>query len=507
MTAPIVVVGAGAAGAVIAARATEGDAREVRLLEAGPDYPPDVALPGDLVDGTRNSMLAHDWGYHHLPTRGQRVFPLPRGRVVGGSSAVNTCIALRGHPYDYDEWAARGLTEWSFERCLPAFKRLETDLDFQNQWHGASGPVRIRRHPPSERVRWQRAFLDACAHLGFPACADTNDPTTPLGYGPHAMNKIDGVRQSAARCYLTAEVRGRAGFTLEPDTLVRRVLFEQRKVVGVEVEQAGRVLRVAASQVFLCGGAINTPGILLRSGIGAWADLAAIGVEQVVELPGVARRLLDHPGAAFVVLPKGGVCDTSDPLIQTVMRYTSKDSEYPGDVQLQAGSHLPLSSRSLPFVTLMCSIGKPRGTGVLRFTSADPRARPRIESRLVEHPDDRRRAIEALRLGFELAQTPALSELLRVHVYPPRHWLTSDDRLDRFIALGTGSGYHPSGTVPMGTDRDPDAATDQYGRVRGVEGLFVADASLMPTIPSSNTHLPTLMIGERFGEWLRQGVI
>ena len=203
MYAETIVVGAGSAGAVIAARATEGGRREVLLLEAGPDYPDPDGVPGDLRDGTRNSMRLHDWGQKHRPRpEWPMLWWLPRGKVVGGSSAVNTCIALRGDPADYDEWGSVGLPDWSWDQCLPAFRRLENDLDIRSPWHSQDGPMPIRRPTPSELGPWQVAFLEACSELGFPRCEDSNDPTT-TGAGPHAMNLIDGVRMGAGRCLIS----------------------------------------------------------------------------------------------------------------------------------------------------------------------------------------------------------------------------------------------------------------------------------------------------------------
>ncbi|MGH7295949.1 MAG: GMC family oxidoreductase N-terminal domain-containing protein, partial [Polyangiaceae bacterium] len=246
-----IVVGAGSSGAVAAARATEGGVRQVMLVEAGPDYPDPDGTPADLRDGTRNSMRRHDWGQMHRPTPGHKLlFWFPRGRVVGGSSAVNTCIALRGQPHDYDEWASMGLRDWSWDRCLPAFKRLENDLDVRSEWHSQAGPIPIRRHRRDELAPWQAAFLEGCAALGFPTCDDSNDPTT-TGAGTHAMNLVDGVRMSAARCYLDARARARENLLVRPDTMVRRVLLRNRRVVGLEVETHGRVHTLETSRVVL----------------------------------------------------------------------------------------------------------------------------------------------------------------------------------------------------------------------------------------------------------------
>jgi choline dehydrogenase len=503
--ADVVVVGAGSSGAVIASRATEGGARQVLLLEAGPDYPDPDGVPDDLRDGTRNSMRRHDWGLLHRPHPRSRILHwFPRGRVVGGSSAVNTCIALRGQPHDYDEWASLGLPDWSWDQCLPAFRRLENDLDVRGPWHSQDGPIPIRRHRPDELAPWQAAFLDACASLGFPRCDDSNDPES-TGAGPHAMNLVDGVRMSAARCYLGREVRRRDNLVVQADTLVRRVILRDRRVAGLEVETHGRVQSIACSRVVLCAGATATPGILLRSGIGPRASVERLGVEVVVDLPAVGSRLLDHPGSAIFLRPRAPHRVPGRTFLQTVLRYTSKAGPR-NDMFLQAGSVVPLPYGDLPLVSLMQSVGKSYGRGTIEFCSPNPRARPRIESHLLVDEADRARAIDAMQLAVQLAQSPPLRDLA-TFFWPPARVVTSGKRLAEWIDLVSGSSYHPCGTVPMGADdaRDAEAATDGRGRVRHVEGLWVADASLMPTIPSAHTNLTALMMGERFGEWLRRG--
>jgi len=313
------------------------------------------------------------------------------------------------------------------------------------------------------------------------------------------MNKVGGERMSVLRCYFTPEARRRENLRIESNVLVRRVIFSGLRAVGVEVEREGRVETIRCKRIMLSAGAISTPGILLRSGVGPRERVERLGVALVRDLPSVGARVLDHHGAAIFFVPSFGVVDLDDPLIQTLYRFTSKDSDFANDMQIQAGSILPFPWVTIPLVSLMCVVGKPRGHGELHWDSADPHARPRIASHVLELREDRERAVAALRRAFEIAQSPPMRALGRL--FWPRQSTLLSDRMHDAIRSACDSGYHPCGTVPMGQ------ATDSRGRVNGTTNLWVADASLMPTVPSANTNLTCIMMGERFGEWMSRGVL
>jgi choline dehydrogenase len=320
------------------------------------------------------------------------------------------------------------------------------------------------------------------------------------------MNKIGGERMSAARCWLGPAVRRRDNLRIRPGTLVRRVLFENRRVTGVEVESGGRVETIRCRRVVLAAGAVMTPGILLRSGIGPRAEVARLGVALVADVPAVGARLLDHPGAAIILVPRSYQPSLGAPLLQTMLRYTSAGSLLPGDMQLQPGSFIHFPTGVVPGVSLMAMVGKPSGWGTIVFPSADPHARPRLDGRHLVDGADLDRAVEAISLAYDLTRTRAMRGTVH-YFWPGERILCDPEALRAWIWRSCGSGYHPCGTAPMGPEGAADAAVDPHGRVRGVTGLHVADASIMPTVPSANIHLPGLMIGERFGEWLRDDSI
>jgi choline dehydrogenase len=476
----------------------------VLLLEAGPDYPNLEALPEDLQNANHGSFTAHDWKLTYTPSatsRPDQIFA--RGRVTGGSSAVNTAIALRGMPADYDEWASLGCPSWSWQKILPYFIRLETDLDFGDRpLHGNNGPLPIRRHPREELVPYQAAFLDACAELGYPARADHNDPAT-TGAGPHPMNKRGTLRISTAIAYLQP-ARDRANLEIRGDTTVRRVTFKDGEATGVEVRtKDGATASITARQVVLASGAIHTPAVLVRSGIGPRDVLERLSIGVVCERAGVGQHLQDHPAIGPTLEPKEGIANFDQPVIQTTLYYTATGSSDVNDMQLEPLSFMHFVGGRL-LMGLAACVFKSYSFGRLEFDSADIDARPRIVMDYLNDDRDYDKIVDGLYRGMELVNTKAVRAVIDGVRRPTAAELADKGVLETFIRRNCATGAHPSCTARMGPADDEYAVCDDRGFVHGVRNLRLADASMMPRVPSANTNVPTIMIGERIGEWVRE---
>ena len=510
----VIVAGAGSGGCVVSSRVSEDPRIRVLLIESGPDYPNLESLPEDLRNVNHASFSDHDWKLEYTPSATSRTLPFTRGRVVGGSSAVNTAIALRGVPEDYDEWARLGNPLWSWERVLPAFVRLENDLDFPDApYHGSTGPLPIRRHTRDELAPFQAACVNAFREAGYPECADHNDPDS-TGYGPHPMNKRGSLRISAAIAYLTP-ARDRPNLTILPDTDVRRVLFKDGAVSGVEVRTRGAIQTIAAPHVVLACGAVHTPAVLVRSGIGPREVLDRLGVAVVCPLEGVGRNLMDHPAIGPTLYPNDGVVDWEMPVIQATLRYTALTSvgqgpspdRRPGadfnDMQLEPLSFMHIAGGRLLTGIAAC-VFKSYSRGGLEFESADIDAQPRIRSNYLSDERDYAKLRDGLRRALELCETRAVTAVISGIRRPAKDELSDEAALETWIRRNVATGAHPSCTARMGPADDPNAVADERGFVQGVRNLRIADASLMPVVPRANTNIPTIMLAERIAEWTRE---
>ncbi|MFW2387960.1 MAG: GMC family oxidoreductase [Polyangiales bacterium] len=524
-----IVVGSGSAGAIVAARLAEDPELSVLLLEAGgSDRTTLVRKPGmiSLVQQVKQLKAKVDWGFHTVPQAGlnDRCITYTRGKVVGGSSSVNGMIYLRGNIENYNDWAAQGCEGWSFEDVLPFYKKLEDHQDGESEYHGAGGPIRVSRHPDDQISPVSLAFMKAVSSVcGVPILDDFNGANQNCA-SLMQMSCADGVRSSTGEGYIQPSL-SKPNFRLEMRALVQRVVLENGRATGVEYEQAGkRVVAQARREVILSGGAIGSPQILMLSGVGPAAHLREHGVDVKLDLPGVGQNLHDHALVPLVFrartsLHRGTPAHFFGGMFKEYMFgngwFGRSVFEACAFVKSHPGARLPdLQLHTLPWgypdpnqdgperahvdtghcLSVLPTLLYPKSRGEVRLNSADASDAPLIDPAFMTEPEDVQFMLDAIRKSREICNHPELADHL-VEEISPGAARTSDEELIEDIKLRTGTVYHPVGTCKMGVDEM--AVVDPMLRVRGIEGLRVVDASIMPQVTGSNTNAPSMMIGER----------
>jgi choline dehydrogenase len=546
----VIVVGAGSAGCVVAARLSENGARRVLLLEAGSDYRSVDELPTEIA--MARSMGAafpghpNNWSFVGalLP---DRPYPLARGKIVGGSSAVNGVYWVRARPGDLRKWTDLGNDLWSYDHVLPFFKKSETDLDFSDAFHGADGPMKISRPKPEHLAPVSQAFVEACLRAGFPEEPDKNS-TGPEGIGPVPTNAPEGIRVNTGLAYLTS-ARERSNLTIRGDALVRRVLFDGTRAVGVEAEHEGQRVEYRADEIVLCAGGIKTPQLLLLSGVGPADELRKHRIEVVHDSPGVGRGAKDHPSVVVNFSVKDDAApplpDQLARLLQTCLNHAASGPGGEGELQIgcsaasfaqamkavrrdggkggrlpsyvlrpratiKALRHLPvglmLSQRKMQDnLILLCSMDGEKSEGTISLRSADPHDQPVIDLNYLSHPDDLPRLVTNTRTAVSLLRSPEFKRLGARVVGPSEPDLASNGSLGGWIRGNLGTSLHTMRTARMGPESDRNAVVDQRCRVHGVEGLHVVDISIIPEVIRRGPAATAVMIGERGAHFLKGG--
>lgn len=541
----VIVVGAGAAGAPLAARLSEDEGRKVLLLEAGKDYTRTEDFPPAVKNGgTFETMIpgaAHDWGFQGQLTP-EKTLVVNRGKILGGSTALNGTYFVRGRKTDFDAWSQNGNDLWKWENVLPFYKKLEADQQYgDSDVHNSSGPVFVTR--PSLDNDFGKAFMAGAKELGHPEELDKNDQQEP-GAGPIPTNNKDGLRVNTGIAYINPIRDSRKNLTVQGETFVRRVVFEGKRAVGVEVEHKGEIKIIKGGQIVLSAGAMKTPHILMLSGIGPKEQLEKHGIPVLLDRPGVGQEFSDHPDLMVTWAPKHdiGIYDNGHSMLGTLNYTSTNDEGYVNDIEIMFNSvpfgYLMSGSRAKFFGPFAAAMRNPIGSlkamfgsdfgsyisqlmsahhnyvgillqkqasrGNMTLVSGDPKDYPKFVYNYFTAEIDRIRLREGIRKTVDLLHTNAFSSIFDRLANLNQKMLADDAALDKWMQTNLLTGIHMAGTARFGADNDPLVVVDQYGRVLGVEGLRIADGSILPDTTSRGPANSTVMIGELMADVIRK---